>query len=366
MFKNIDFSLLILPVLLSLFGLSTIFYIGTDNSLFFKQFTLHVLGLVWALLLIRLDFRFLRSGHYTFIFYILAIFLLIALVGLGVVVNNAQSWFRVGGLSLQPVEIAKLALMLLLAKFFYKRYIEISHLPTLLLSFAYAAIVFVLTILQPDLGSALVVLFIWGIIVFVSGIPKKYILSIFVLAILAVGLSWQFLLQDYQKERIFSFLDPTRDIRGSGYNVYQSMIAVGSGGIWGKGINFGSQSKLSYLPEYETDFIFAAFAEEWGFIGAVLCILIFLILILKILEKTKNMESNFESIFAAGVAGYFIIHTSVNIGMNIGLLPVTGIPLPFMSAGGTHVLVEWTMLGLLLSMSRHQLRPLTSHSSELF
>lgn len=366
MLKNVDFPLLILPILLSIFGLSTIFSIGTDNTLFFKQLWLHLFGLSFAVVLIGLDFRFLRGGHYTFIFYTFTIFLLVALVSLGVVVNNAQSWFRVGGFSLQPVELAKLGLILLLAKFFYKRHIEISHLPTLFLSFVYAAIVFGLTIFQPDLGSALVVLFIWGLIVFVSGIPKKYIFGIFALAAVVGVLSWQFLFQEYQKERIFSFLDPTRDIRGSGYNVYQSMIAVGSGGLWGKGINFGSQSKLSYLPEFETDFVFAAFAEEWGFIGAVLCILIFLILIIKILEKSKNMESNFESIFTVGVAGYFIVHVGVNIGMNIGLLPVTGIPLPFMSAGGTHILIEWTMLGLLLSMSRREPRPHTDHSPELF
>ena len=366
MFKNVDFSLLILPVLLSIFGLSTVFSIGADNSLFYKQLGLHVFGLLFALLLIRLDFRFLRSGHYTFVFYSFSIFLLLLLIGLGVVVNNAQSWFRIGGFSLQPVEIAKLALILLLAKFFIKRHVEISHLPTLLVSFVYAAVICVLTLLQPDLGSALVVLFIWGVVVFVSGIPKKYIRGIFALVAIVGVVSWQFLFQDYQKERIFSFLDPTRDIRGSGYNVYQSMIAVGSGGLWGKGINFGSQSKLAYLPEYETDFIFAAFAEEWGFVGVVLCILIFSILIFKILGKAKSMESNFESIFASGVAGYFIIHCGVNIGMNIGLLPVTGIPLPFMSAGGTHILIEWVMLGLLLSMSRHKLRPHTSHSTELF
>jgi rod shape determining protein RodA len=366
MLKNIDIPLLVLPVLLSVFGLATVFSLGTDNSLFFKQLGLHFSGLVLALVLAGFDFRFLRSGHYAFLFYVFSIFLLTLLVSLGVVVNNAQSWFRLGSFSLQPVEVAKLALMLLLAKFFYKRYVEISYLPTLLLSFLYAAIVFTLTILQPDLGSALVVLFIWGIVVFASGIPKKYIFSIFTIAILVCALSWQLLFQDYQKERVFSFLDPTRDIRGSGYNVYQSMIAVGSGGLWGKGINFGSQSKLSYLPEYETDFVFAAFAEEWGFIGAVFCLIIFLILILKILEKSKKMETNFEGIFAVAVAGYFIVHSGVNIGMNIGLLPVTGIPLPFMSAGGTHVLVEWIMLGLILSMGRNPSRPLTAVASELF
>jgi rod shape determining protein RodA len=144
------------------------------------------------------------------------------------------------------------------------------------------------------------------------------------------------------------------------------MIAVGSGGLWGKGISFGSQSKLAFLPEFETDFVFAAFCEEWGFVGAVFCVLIFTILIIRILEISKRAESSFETIFAVGVSGYFIIHSSVNIGMNIGLLPVTGIPLPFMSAGGTHVLVEWTMLGLLMTMHKFQERKIGSKIAEIF
>jgi rod shape determining protein RodA len=365
-FKKVDLSLLVLPLILGVFGMATIFNMGPENSLFYKQLSIHTVGFLLAILLIKFDLRFLRTGHYTFIFYLISVALLLALVVLGATVNNAQSWFRIAGFSLQPVEIAKLALIFLLAKFFLKRHVEISYVPTLLISFLYAALIFALTLLQPDLGSALVVLFIWGVIVFVSGIPKKYILAIFGLATVVVGLSWQFLFQDYQKERIFSFLDPTRDIRGSGYNVYQSMIAIGSGGLWGKGISFGSQSKLAYLPEFETDFIFAAFAEEWGFIGTFISLFLYLILILKILRYGSIMESNFESVFAAGVAGYFIVHSGVNVGMNMGLLPVTGIPLPFMSAGGTHILVEWAMIGVLLSMSKFNSRPNTNQNYFLF
>jgi rod shape determining protein RodA len=210
--------------------------------------------------------------------------------------------------------------------------------------------------LQPDLGSSMVILGIWGIIVLVSGIPKKYIAGIFMVFGLAIAFSWIYLLQPYQKERIFNFLDPTRDIRGSGYNVYQSMIAVGSGGLWGKGINQGSQSKLSYLPEYETDFIFAAFSEEWGYIGVVLCILTFTAMILMILYKSTGFESNFEVLVATGFVAYLMIHTGVNIGMNIGLLPVTGIPLPFMSSGGTHILVEWILVGYIISSTKNKKR----------
>jgi rod shape determining protein RodA len=214
-------------------------------------------------------------------------------------------------------------------------------------------VIFILTIFQPDLGSGLVVLAIWGIVVFVSGIPKKYIAAIFVLLMAVSFVSWNVFLQPYQKSRILNFVDPTRDIRGSGYNVYQSIIAVGSGGLYGKGINFGTQSKLLFLPEYETDFIFAAFAEEWGYIGVLFCLTCFLVLIVKILFTAMRMETNFEVLFLVGIASYFIIHFCVNVGMNIGLLPVTGIPLPFMSSGGSHVLVEWIMIGIMLSFSKN-------------
>jgi rod shape determining protein RodA len=139
-------------------------------------------------------------------------------------------------------------------------------------------------------------------------------------------------------------------VRGSGYNVYQSIIAIGSGGIFGKGIAQGTQSTLKYLPESDTDFIFASFAEEWGFVGTVLCVLVFVVLIVSLLQAAFAVESNFETLFIVGITGYFLIHFIVNVGMNLGVLPVTGIPLPFMSAGGTHTLLEWTMLGIFFSM----------------
>jgi len=351
-----DYTLFIFPILLSIFGLSTIFSFGSSNVIFIKQIILFFFGLGLAVFISFIDLRFLKTGHYIFMFYFITILLLCSLVILGHTINGSQSWFKIFGLSLQPVEFAKLALIGILAKFFYKRHTEISYLPTLIFSFFYVAIIFILTILQPDLGSALVVLGIWFGIVFVSGIPYKYILGIFTIAVALALISWNVFLQPYQKARITNFVDPMHDIRGSGYNVYQSMIAVGSGGLYGKGINFGSQSKLSYLPEYETDFIFAAFAEEWGYIGVVLCLITYLVLILRILFLAQSMESNFEIIFLVGIASYFIIHFCVNVGMNIGLLPVTGIPLPFMSSGGTHVLVEWVMLGVIVSNTKNKKR----------
>jgi rod shape determining protein RodA len=362
-----DYILLLPPLILSVFGLSTIFSIGTINSLFEKQIALTIIGLVFALILAHIDLSFLKKGQFIFAFFAFNFLLLLLVVGLGKVTNGAQSWFKLFGFSLQPVELAKLALILLLAKFFYKRHVEISYLPTLLLSFFYPALLCFLTLLQPDLGSALVVLGIWGMVVFVSGISKKYILGILALIIATFVFSWFFIFAKYQKDRVLNFVNPTRDIRGSGYNVYQSMIAIGSGGVYGKGINFGTQSKLAYLPEYETDFIFSAFSEEWGFVGSVFCILVFMFLILRILHLVKVAETNFETFVFMGISAYFIIHFTVNVGMNIGLLPVTGIPLPFMSAGGTHVLVEWMMIGILISYSKNRRRINREiHTKELY
>lgn len=283
-------------------------------------------------------------------------FLLLLLLFLGKVLNGAQSWFHIFGLSFEPVEFAKLSLIFILAKFFNTRHKDIGHLPTLILSGTYPLLIFALTLLHPDLGSALVILGIWAFIIFSSGVPKKYIFGLLILGLSVFALSWQFLFANYQRERILNFITPTRDVQGSGYNVYQSMIAVGSGGLFGKGINFGTQSKLAFLPEYETDFIFAAFAEEWGFVGVVFVLLIFLFLILRFLYLSKNTNGNFETLVYIGMASYFIIHSCVNIGMNLGVLPVTGIPLPFMSSGGTHILNEWIMLGLAVSFSKHPRR----------
>ncbi len=362
-----DYSLLVFPVLLSIFGLSTVFSLGTSNAIFIKQSVLFALGISTSIFISFIDLRFLRQGQFIFLFYCLSVLLLLLLVVLGHTINGAQSWFRIFGVSLQPVEFAKLALIFILARFFYKRHGDVAYLPTLIFSSFYAIIIFILTIFQPDLGSGLVVLGIWGVIVFVSGIPKKYIAGIFVLLAAVSVISWNVFLQPYQKSRILNFVDPTRDIRGSGYNVYQSMIAVGSGGVYGKGINFGTQSKLLFLPEYETDFIFAAFAEEWGYIGVVLCLTSFLFLILKIIFVSLKTESNFEILFIVGVAAYFIIHFCVNVGMNIGLLPVTGIPLPFMSSGGSHIILEWVMIGVIISFTKNVRRLKTEvKSQEIF
>jgi rod shape determining protein RodA len=272
---------------------------------------------------------------------------------LGKVTNGAQSWFDFGGFSFQPVDMVKLVLVLVLAKYFSRRHVEIAHIRHILISGFYAFILFMLVLLQPDFGSAIVIFMIWFGMVMVSGISKKHLLAVFCVGLVSGILLWSFVFQDYQKQRILSFIYPLADIHGAGYNAYQSMVAVGSGQLLGKGIGYGTQSKLLFLPEYQTDFIFAAFAEEWGFIGSVILLGLFGILIWRVISNSMRGATNFETLFGLGVAVLFMIHLVVNIGMNVGLLPVTGITVPFMSYGGSHLFAEFLALGMVSGMAAY-------------
>jgi rod shape determining protein RodA len=268
-----------------------------------------------------------------------------------------QSWFQFGALAFQPSDTAKMVLILILAKYFSRRHIEIKNMRHILVSGIYTLIIFLLVFLQPDFGGAVVILGIWLGMVLVSGISKKHLAFVAILGILFLTILWTSVFAPYQKARIVSFIHPLADIRGTGYNAYQSTVAVGSGEILGKGIGQGSQSKLQFLPEYETDFIFAAFVEEWGFVGATILLMLCLVLLLRIVVNAESAAANFETFFGLGVAILFIIHMAIHAGMNMGLLPVTGITFPFMSYGGSHLATEWFTLGVLSSMKRHSQGP---------
>jgi len=240
-----------------------------------------------------------------------------------------------------------------LAKYFSKRHELIGDFRHIIISGLYALLFFGLVFIQPDFGSAIILFFVWFGMVLVAGIKPKHLAVVFLLGALAFGGMWQFAFQDYQKERIGTFLDPLSDIQGAGYNAYQSTVAVGSGQFIGKGIGYGTQSKLQYLPEYETDFIFAAFAEEWGLLGVIVLFLLFGVVVARLLFHAIGSASNFERLFATGVAILFVSHFFVHIGMNIGLLPVTGTTVPFLSYGGTHLVTEFLGIGIVMAMSRY-------------
>ena len=278
--------------------------------------------------------------------------LLLFLIVAGQVTKGAKGWLDLGFFSLQPSEFAKIALIILLAKYFAQRHIEIAHIKHIIVSGVYALILFLLVAMQPDFGSAMVIFLIWLGMVLVSGISKKHLLLVGMIGVLSFGGLWFGVFQPYQKDRIKTFIHPLADIRGTGYNAFQSTVAVGSGQLLGKGIGYGTQSKLQFLPEYETDFIFAAFAEEWGFVGVIILFLLYLLLIFRVTMIALRAQSNFEALCALGFAVFIVSHFTIHVGMNIGVLPVTGITIPFMSYGGSHLLVEFIMLGILLGM-RH-------------
>lgn len=247
----------------------------------------------------------------------------------------------------------KLALVLVLAKYFSRRHVEIRDIKHIFISGLYALLPLVLVLLQPDFGSAMIILFIWLGMVLVSGISKLHLFLVLLSGVIIFASLWFFAFAPYQKARIYNFINPMADVHKTGYNVFQSTIAVGSGQILGKGLGFGTQSRLKFLPVAESDFVFAAFSEEWGFIGSFLILLLYVLVIWRILYSASLGASNFEILFGMGIAIFFMGHIIINVGMNLGLMPVTGIPLPFMSYGGSHMLTEFAGLGILMSMRKY-------------
>jgi rod shape determining protein RodA len=341
-----------LPILAA--GLLTMFSFTDTNAFFSRQIVWIGISLVFFFSASFVDWRFLRKGGLLLTLFVVGTLLLLFLFSAGRIVKGAQSWFDFGPFSFQPVESIKLILILILAKYFSRRHIEIAHLRHMLISGAYALIMFLLVLLQPDFGGAVVIFLIWFSMVLVSGVSKKHIAGVFLVVAASVLILWAFAFKEYQKDRIVSFVSPLADIHGSGYNANQSMIAIGSGGFVGRGVGLGSQSRLKFLPEYETDFIFAAFAEEWGFLGVGALLAFYGILLWRILWNARAGRSNFESLYALGLAGFIMSHLLIHIGMNLGLLPVTGISLPFMSYGGSNLVTLFLGLGILMGMRRYR------------
>lgn len=351
--RKIDWLLLafIVPVLAA--GLITMKSFSGETNLFVRQLIWIGVSLGAFFGLSLIDFRFLKRTDVLVTLFLFFCGLLILLFGIGHVAKGAQSWFKLGGFSFQPADLMKLVVIVLLAKYFSRRHVEIANIKHILISGIYALVPFVLVLIQPDFGSAMVIFLAWFGMILVSGISKKHLLMVFIIGSLCFAGLWGFVFKEYQKARIMTFVDPASDIHGSGYNVNQSMIAVGSGQIFGKSVGYGTQSRSNFLPESETDFVFAAFAEEWGFVGSITLFIFFGLIIWRILANAMLGASNFEMLYGMGVAILFMAHILVNIGMNIGVMPVTGIPLPFMSYGGSHLLTEFIALGILMGMRRY-------------
>ena len=345
---------LLLPALaLALLGVLTMHPFGGESSLAPRQLIWIGVGVTVFIGCVLSDMHIIRRTTVIMAGYVLTLGLLVLLLLIAHPVQGAKAWFSFGAFSFQPADLAKLVLIAFLAKYFSRRHVEMQQIRHLVLSGAYAALIIGLILIQPDLGTAVILGGVWFGMVLVSGISKKLRAIVFVLGALAAAGLWFFGLHDYQRTRIVAFLNPAADIRGAGYNAYQAVVAAGSGQVFGKGIGYGTQSKLRFLPEYETDFIFAAYAEEWGFVGVSLALLLYGLLLFNLLSIAQRAATNFDAFFTIGITLLLLAHVFIHAGINLGILPVTGTTIPFMSYGGSHLLMEFAALGIVASLSAY-------------
>lgn len=357
--RRFDWLLLGAVLLLMGVGLVTLYSLSATSAypFFFRQLVWVGVGLVLLVSASFVDFRFFRTQSVAvLLFYTVSVVLLAAVLLINLKVRGVEAWLRIGSFTVQPVEAAKLALIVLLAKFFSKRHVEIYRIRHLVVSGLYVMVPTALVLVQPDLGSALVLIGIWVVIVLFSGMKWRHIALLALLFAVASTLMWQWGLAPYQKVRVTSFLNPYEDSRGAGYQTIQSMIAVGSGRVWGKGLGYGSQSHLNFLPEAEADFIYAAFAEEWGFVGTLILIGLFSIVYWRIVHIGTVAADNFSRLYAIGFATYIFIQGFFHFGTNMGFLPITGITLPFVSYGGSSLIVLLLGVGFLQNIKMNARR----------
>lgn len=348
--KQLDWILIIAAVLLVGMGLLSIYSSSMgreDFSNFKKQLIFGFLGLLLMFAFSFVNWRALRDDPY----FILALyfFCILALVGLfffGPEIRGVRRWYKLGPFSLDPVELTKIILIILLAKYFSMRHIEMYRVRHILLSGFYVLLPSALIFFQPDFGSIIILIALWlGVLIF-SGIKLRHFLVLSLCGLLIFSLAWIFLMRDYQKERIISFIVPA-DPLGVNWSQQQAKIAIGSAGIFGQGFGKGSQTQYGFLPEPQTDFIFAAIAEEMGFLGAAVLFLLFSIFIWRVLKIALMAQTNFPRLFACGFAIVLVSQIFIHIAMNLGILPIVGIPLPLVSYGGSSLIAAFIALGIL-------------------
>ncbi|MBN2854118.1 rod shape-determining protein RodA [Patescibacteria group bacterium] len=348
--RNFDW-LIFFPVLfLVSFGLIEIYSIalgqGALDTLNFKKQTLFALiGFLALFIFSWLDAYFIKSlSRY---WYLLAILVLIAVLIFGESIRGTKGWFYIFGLGIQPVEFVKIILIIFLSNYFSNLAVKVKTLSHFFFS-GLASFIFVfLVILQPDFGSAMMLISIWLVLLFAAGFRKKYFLLIFLSAVIIFISAWFLFFKDYQKERILTFINPGENALESGYNSSQAMIAIGSGGLMGKGVGFGSQSQLKFLPEAQNDFIFSVIAEELGFLGVFLVLIFYGIFFFRCFSVLPKISNDFGVYFIIGACGLIFIQMFINIGMNLGIVPIVGLSLPFVSYGGSALITLLITVGII-------------------
>jgi rod shape determining protein RodA len=353
--QNFDWGLLSITIVLGGLGLVVLYSAvtagsaGHSSTLFTRQIMWFLCG--FGVMVPAFLFSYKMIDRLAYTFYGLSILLLVWVLLNGKLVGGAQRWISIGPMTLQPSEIVKVSIIIALAHYYAKVITSQGvTLKTLIVPFFLVLIPFSLIVRQPDLGTAMLILLIVGSITLFIKIERRSFLAIFIFCTIAAPSVW-FLLKGYQKQRILTFLNPERDPLGAGYHIIQSKIAIGSGMLTGKGFLKGTQNTLSFLPEQHTDFIFSVLAEEWGLAGSGLLLFLFIILILWGLNVANNCRDIFGKILAFGITAMLFWQVVINIGMVMGLMPVVGVPLPFISYGGSSIMTIMLSIGLLLNVS---------------
>ena len=355
-FRQFDWVLMGAVFVMFCLGDAIIYSVGLgkepQNLYYFQKQTITFLVMLPVVFLIGcINYR--KIKNFSAVSYVIMCGILVAVLFFGQTIRGTKGWFYFGSFGFQPAELAKIGLVLALAQYFHAYTRQIHQLRHVIVSAVIALISAGLVMFQPDFGTALILVSIWLGVILMSGIPKRYIASLGIIAAIALTCAWLFLFKDYQKDRVLAFINPAMEQQGRSYNVNQSLIAIGGGGLLGQGLGFGSQSHLKFLPENQTDFIFAVIAEELGFLGIFTLISLWAMIFYRLTVLMRRARDDFALFTALGIALIFIIQVSINIGGNLGILPITGIVLPFISYGGSALVAAMLMVGIVQSLASH-------------
>jgi len=352
--RSFDWLLTAAVLFLIILGLAVIYGISlndpTSNFQLFKRQLLFVgVGLVSYFLLGQANYRLWQT--LSKLIYAVFVIILIGVLIFGTTIRGTTGWIQFGGFGFQPVEFAKISVIIFLAHYFTRYGREFFLWRHIIISGMSVMTIVGLVLLQPDLGSSMVIVATWILMLLIGGVKKSHLAILFAIFVLVAVVSWFFVFQDFQKKRILTFVNPQSDRLDAGYNVSQSIIAIGSGQLWGRGFALGSQSQLRFLPEPETDFIFAVIAEEFGLIGVALLLAAYGLILYRLIYLANRTRDNYVAYFCLGLAAMLLVQLFINIGMNMGIAPVTGIPLPFISAGGSSMIALLIAFGMVNNMA---------------
>lgn len=351
---EINWFIVVIMTLIAAIGLAMMFSAGGGESTLYlsQQFTRFSFAFVVMIILAIIPISLLMN--YAYLFYFGCVFVLVAVDIAGHIGMGAQRWLKFGGLNLQPSEFMKLAVILVLARYFHQvHYEDIKRPSFLIIPIIIIVLPAILILRQPNLGTTTILMCVGAIMLFMAGVQWRYFIGVAIAVLSATPVIWHFM-HSYQKRRVLTFLDPQQDPLGAGYNILQSMIAIGSGGLLGKGYLQGSQGQLNFLPEKHTDFVFTMLAEEFGFFGSITLLLLYILLLGSGVMVSLRSRSTFGAMIAIGVVALIFIHILINCAMVMGMLPVVGVPLPLMSYGGSIMFSTVFAVGLLLNAYVHR------------